>query len=93
MFTSVFDKITLFTLKLKNEIAMGPISGLKDKGQGLVEYAVILALIAVVVIAIMNVFGIRLVTVFDRILCYLDPNTQLPDVKGTTATCAGYGIH
>jgi pilus assembly protein Flp/PilA len=40
---------------------------LREKGQGLVEYALILVLIAVVVIAILTVLGTRVSTVFSQI--------------------------
>ena len=40
---------------------------LREKGQGLVEYALILVLIAVVVIAILTVLGAQVSTVFSRI--------------------------
>jgi pilus assembly protein Flp/PilA len=40
---------------------------LREKGQGLVEYALILVLIAVVVIAILTVLGTQVSAVFSRI--------------------------
>ena len=40
---------------------------LKEKGQGLVEYAIILALIAIVVIAVMSILGGRVQNVFNSI--------------------------
>lgn len=39
----------------------------KEKGQGLVEYAIILALIAIVVIAMMTVLGQKVNNVFNSI--------------------------
>ena len=39
----------------------------KEKGQGLVEYALILVLIAVVVIAILVILGPQIANVFSRI--------------------------
>ena len=41
--------------------------GLREKGQGLVEYALILVLIAVVVIVILSLLGTRVSTVFSQI--------------------------
>ena len=40
---------------------------LKEKGQGLVEYAIILALIAIVVIAIMSTLGKKINNSFQLI--------------------------
>lgn len=39
----------------------------KEKGQGLVEYALILVLVAIVVIAALSLIGERVDLVFDRI--------------------------
>ena len=39
----------------------------KEKGQGLVEYALILVLIAIVVIAILTFLGTQVNTVFSQI--------------------------
>jgi pilus assembly protein Flp/PilA len=39
----------------------------KEKGQGLVEYALILVLIAVVVIAVLTILGPQIGEVFSRI--------------------------
>jgi len=40
---------------------------LKEKGQGLVEYAIILALIAIVVIAVMTILGQKVNNTFSTI--------------------------
>ena len=40
---------------------------LQEKGQGLVEYAIILALIAIVVIAVMSILGGKVQNVFNSI--------------------------
>jgi len=40
---------------------------LKEKGQGLVEYAIILALIAIVVIAVMTLLGNKVKGTFNTI--------------------------
>jgi pilus assembly protein Flp/PilA len=39
----------------------------REEGQGLVEYALILVLIAIVVIAILTVLGQRVSTVFSQV--------------------------
>ena len=40
---------------------------LKEKGQGLIEYALILVLIAIVVIVVLKAFGPMLGSIFSRI--------------------------
>jgi pilus assembly protein Flp/PilA len=42
-----------------------------DKGQGLVEYALILVLVAIVVIAILTLLGPAIAAVFSNILIVL----------------------
>ena len=41
--------------------------GPKERGQGLVEYAIILALVAIVVIAVMRLLGPKIGNVFSTI--------------------------
>ena len=47
-----------------------------QKGQGLVEYALVLVLVAVVVIAILTLLGPQIGNVFSRIVCGLDTPCQ-----------------
>ena len=49
----------------KGDAAM--LFALKEKGQGLVEYAIILALIAIVVIAVMGILGKKVNNTFNSI--------------------------
>jgi pilus assembly protein Flp/PilA len=42
-------------------------SALEQRGQGLVEYAIILALVAIVVIAVMNLLGPKLGNTYSLI--------------------------
>ena len=44
----------------------------KEKGQGLVEYALIIVLIAIVVIVILALLGTRVTNVFSRIASALN---------------------
>ena len=44
----------------------------KEKGQGLVEYAIILALVAIVVIAVMQILGPKIGNTFSSINASMD---------------------
>lgn len=44
----------------------------RERGQGLVEYALILSLVSLVVIVILSVAGIRIGSAFEEIYCNLD---------------------
>ena len=44
----------------------------EENGQGLVEYALVLVLVAVVVIAILTLLGPQIGNVFSRIICGLN---------------------
>ena len=43
----------------------------KEKGQGMVEYALIIVLIAIVVIVVLTLLGTQISTVFSRIAAAL----------------------
>ena len=43
----------------------------KERGQGLVEYALILVLIAIVVIAVLALMGPAVADIFNQILSYI----------------------
>ena len=45
----------------------------REEGQGLVEYALILVLVAIVVIAILTLLGPQIANVFSRITAGLAP--------------------
>ena len=46
----------------------GPLASDHQDGQGLIEYALILALISIVVIGVLMLFGDPLIEVFNRVL-------------------------
>jgi pilus assembly protein Flp/PilA len=52
-----------------------------EKGQGLVEYAIILALVAIVVIGVMRILGPKVGCTFSGI------NDSLPGGSGSSSTC------
>ena len=60
----------MFSKSIKNE-----------KGQGLVEYAIILALVAVVVIAVMSIFGEKICTTMESV------SNSLPGEGNSVSVC------
>lgn len=62
-----------------------------QRGQGLVEYALILVLIAVVVIIILAILGPSVGNVFSNILLAIDPTSLLPGIHVTGVSWAGMG--
>jgi pilus assembly protein Flp/PilA len=47
----------------------------REDGQGLVEYALILVLVAIVVIAILTLLGPQIGNVFSQVVSALEPQT------------------
>ena len=64
----------------------------KEKGQGLVEYALILVLVAVIVLAVMAITGSTISTVYCSVVVALDPGATC-DSGGGTLTDFGYGYY
>lgn len=62
-----------------------------QRGQGLVEYALILVLIAVVVIVILAILGPAVGNVFSSIVLAIDPLSLLPGIHVTNVSWAGMG--
>jgi pilus assembly protein Flp/PilA len=55
----------------------------RQAGQGLAEYALILALVAVVIIAILTLFGTQMGDVYSHIVgCLPDPGPLCPELVG-----------
>lgn len=69
-----------------------------EKGQGLVEYALILVLVAIVVIAILLLLGPAVSGVFGEIVCKIDqggcsgPYIYGTDVFNAATMCAEVGL-
>jgi pilus assembly protein Flp/PilA len=61
----IFGTVTRENIKGKEEKAM--LFSPKEKGQGMVEYALIIVLIAIVVIVILTILGTQISTVFSEI--------------------------
>ena len=54
----------------------------RESGQGLVEYALVLVLVAVVVIAILTLLGPQIGNVFSQITCGLNGGEGVCDAAG-----------
>ncbi len=48
----------------------------REAGQGLVEYALIITLIAIVVIGVLRLIGVNLVSIFGPVACVLNKTAQ-----------------
>ena len=62
----------------------------REEGQGLVEYALLLVLVAVVIIAILTVLGDQVNLVFARVIAGI--NGQVITGQGTEVIVAGYDL-
>lgn len=60
----------------------------KEEGQGLVEYALVLVLVAIVIIAILTILGTQVMVVFARVSAGL--NGQVIAGQGVEAVVTGY---
>jgi len=49
----------------------------REKGQGLVEYALLLVLVAIVVIGILSMLGSRVSLIYGTVACALDGNSDI----------------
>lgn len=58
-----------------------------EEGQGLVEYALILVLVAIVVIAILMLLGPKIVCVFVKVVCSLQGTEVAECVLMNTWQC------
>lgn len=58
-----------------------------ERGQGLSEYAVILALVAIVVAVMVGVFGTELLKVYCRIVMAIDPAVDAPMCERIDVSC------
>jgi len=60
---------------------------MRERGQGLVEYALLLILVGVVVIAILVLFGDRVQKTYCQTVFSLDPNVEAPFCEALTVSC------
>jgi pilus assembly protein Flp/PilA len=88
MFNSIHNAIRYFFLILKSKAVPLPLTKKGRPGQGLVEYALILVLVAVVVIAVLSFLGPSINYVYVKIACTFDPSVTAINVEtGETITC------
>lgn len=66
------ERLTLAYLRTKNFELKDLLPKKSEKAQGMVEYALILVLVAIVVIVIMALLGPQIKRIFGTITCYLD---------------------
>ncbi|BCW55412.1 MULTISPECIES: Flp family type IVb pilin [unclassified Arthrobacter] len=59
-----------------------------EKGATAVEYGIMVALIAVVIIAAVTLLGGTLTDLFTQVQCTMTKGTFTPGVDGAAATCA-----
>lgn len=78
-FQAASDRLALAYLRIKNFEPKDLFPKKSEKAQGLVEYALILVLVAIVVIVILALIGPQISRVFGTITCYLasPPGTDL----------------
>jgi Flp pilus assembly pilin Flp len=62
-----------------------------ENGQGLGEYALILSLVAVVIIAVTALLGNEIVILYCRIVTALDPDIEAPMCEKLDVGCSGIG--
>jgi Flp pilus assembly pilin Flp len=72
-----------------NHIRERPASA--KNGQGLAEYALILSLVSVIVIAVLILFGDEVVVLYCRVLSAIDPNIEAPMCQRISVSCSGVG--
>jgi pilus assembly protein Flp/PilA len=88
MFNSIYNAGRYFFLMFKNKAVSMPLTKKGKRGQGLVEYALILVLVAVVVIAALSILGPSINYVYVKIACKFDPSVTAINVEtGETITC------
>jgi pilus assembly protein Flp/PilA len=62
-----------------------------ERGQGLVEYALILVLVAIVTIGILAVMGESIVSIYCKLVTSLQPDMDAPMCEQISLGCAGSG--
>lgn len=62
----------------------------REEGQGLVEYALLLVLVAIVIVAILTILGSQVMVVFAKVTAGL--NGQVITGQGTEAIITGYDV-
>jgi Flp pilus assembly pilin Flp len=63
-----------------------------ERGQSLVEYALVLVLVGIVIIAAGVAFGERVQKMYCETVLSIDPNTDAPMCSGVDVTCSVLGM-
>ncbi len=64
----------------------------KESGQGLVEYALILSLVAVVCVVALAIFGDQLAQTLCKVVWALDASAKLPTCERINVSCGGVSV-
>ncbi len=62
------------------------------EGQGLLEYALILVLVAIVVLLVLGVMGPQVGNIFSQVVQELNPPVASPEPPGPPPECYGSGL-
>lgn len=93
MFSLMYGVASYLKLYLRSKGVSIPVIDKSDHGQGMVEYALILALVAVVVIAALTLLGPQVSSALIRVECKFDPNIHIVIYgSGTPTTCQDLGL-
>ena len=91
---SICNLVHYLVLNLNSKGFSLPAINRSNRGQGLVEYGLILVLVAIVVIIALAILGPIINGVFIRVVCKFDPTIILTNTyTGITGDCAAHEIH
>lgn len=94
MLNSIYNVVQYLMLNLNSKGLSLPTINRSKRGQGLVEYALILVLVAIVVIIALAILGPIINGAYISIACKFDPNIILTNTRtGITGNCEAHGIH
>ncbi len=93
MFSSMYFATRYLLTSLRSQGISFPTLSTGKRGQGMVEYALILVLVAVVIIAVVSILGHQISNVFIRVECKIDPNIPITILEtGQPTSCHELGL-